>query len=273
VGRGPPGDRRETRRGRTLPPAYDGPMPVEPHATVLRAPAPATTGPSVPQLPAAALWDMDGTLVDTEPCWMAAEEGLVREFGGTWGPDAAQSMVGLALLDSAAVLAAHGVDLPLPEIVERMLDSVVDAVEDGLVWQPGALDLLAALGAAGVPCALVTMSYGRFADAVLARMPAGAFDVVVTGDRVTLGKPHPEPYLLAADLLGVDVTRCVAIEDSIPGVGSALASGARTLAVEHMVALDDHPGMSRADSLVDVDLAVLARIAAGDVLDLRAPTA
>jgi len=108
---------------------------------------------------------------------------------------------------------------------------------------------------------------------VLARMPGGAFDVVVTGDRVTLGKPHPEPYLLAADLLGVDVTRCVAIEDSIPGVGSALASGARTLAVEHMVALDDHPGMSRADSLVDVDLAVLARIAAGDVLDLRAPTA
>lgn len=248
-------------------------MPAEPPATVLRAPVAAPAMPVGPVLPAAVLWDMDGTLVDTEPCWMAAEEGLVRAFGGTWGPQAAQSMVGLALLDGAAVLAAHGVDLPLPEIVERMLDSVVDAVGDGLVWQPGALDLLAALGAAGVPCALVTMSYGRFADAVLARMPSGAFDAVVTGDQVTLGKPHPEPYLLAADQLGVDVTRCVAIEDSIPGVGSALASGARTLAVEHMVALDDRIGMSRADSLADVDLVLLSRIAAGEVLDLRMPTA
>lgn len=224
-------------------------------------------------LPAAVLWDMDGTLVDTEPCWMAAEEGLVREFGGTWGPQDAQSMVGLALLDSAAVLAAHGVDLPLPEIVERMLDYVIEAVGNGVIWQPGALELLAALRTAGVPCALVTMSYGRFADAVLARMPAGAFDAVVTGDRVTQGKPHPESYLLAARLLGVDVTRCVAIEDSIPGVGSALASGARTLAVEHMVAVDDHDAMSRADTLADVGLAELVRIAAGDVLDLRAPTA
>lgn len=249
-------------------------MPAEPPATVQRPTAPAasrpvTTGTAPPE---AVLWDMDGTLVDTEPCWMAAEEGLVREFGGTWGADDAQSMVGLALLDSAAVLAAHGVDLPLPEIVDRMLDSVVEAVGTGLVWQPGALDLLAGLGAAGVPCALVTMSYGRFADAVLAQMPAGAFDVVVTGEQVVQGKPHPEPYLTAAERLGVDVTRCVAIEDSVPGVGSAVASGARTLAVEHMVAVDDRPGLSRADSLMDVDLGVLGRIAGGEVLDLRAPT-
>jgi len=230
--------------------------------------------PSVerPVLPAAVLWDMDGTLVDTEPCWMAAEERLVHRFGGTWTQADAEAMVGLALLDGAQVLAAHGVDLPAEQIVELLLDSVVEAVAEGPIWRPGVLELLAALGDAGVPCALVTMSYRRFAEAVTAQMPVGAFAVVVTGEQVTHGKPHPEAYLLAARLLGVEVSRCVAIEDSVPGVGSAVASGARTLAVEHIVAVDDRPGLSRADSLTDVGLAELGRIAAGEVLDLRTPT-
>ncbi|HWS58715.1 MAG TPA: HAD family phosphatase [Actinotalea sp.] len=235
-------------------------------------PAPTAASARSPRLPEAVLWDMDGTLVDTEPCWMAAETTLVRRFGGAWTSSDAQAMIGLPLLEGAAVLAAHGVDLPLPEIVERLLDSVVEAVAADLTWQPGALRLLEALGAAGVPCALVTMSYGRFADAVLDRIPQGAFDVVVTGDQVTHGKPHPEPYLRAAELLGVDVTRCVAIEDSVPGVGSAVAAGARTLVVEHVVPVADRPGMSRAGSLADVGLEEITRIARGEVLDLRERT-
>lgn len=221
-------------------------------------------------LPAAVLWDMDGTLVDTEPCWGTAEGILVAEFGGTWTDELALSMVGLPLLDGAAVLAQHGVDLPHPVIVERLLDIVVAEVAAGQEWQPGAVELLAALRGAGVPCALVTMSYKRFSDAVLSGLPTGSFDVVVTGEQVTHGKPHPEPYLTAAALLGVEVTRCVAIEDSVPGVGSAVASGARTLAIEHMVPVPDLAGLSRADSLADIGLVEIARIGAGEVLDLRA---
>lgn len=221
-------------------------------------------------LPAAVLWDMDGTLVDTEPCWLVAEGDLVAEFGGVWTPQDAMAMVGLPLPDAAAVLHAHGVDLPLPQIVERLLDSVVEAISGRMPWQPGALELLDALRDAGVPCALVTMSYRRFAEAVLSGAPDGAFTVVVTGDEVTHGKPHPEPYQLAARLLGVDVTRCVAIEDSPPGIGSALAAGARTLGVEHIVPVEARPGLSRAASLAGIGLDEVRRIAAGEVLDLLA---
>lgn len=218
-------------------------------------------------LPAAVLWDMDGTLVDTEPGWMAAERMLVEQHGGTWTREEAEAMVGLPLTEGAARLQAAGVALPVPEIVERMLDHVVATLDEHADWQPGARELLLALRDAGVPCALVTMSYRRLAEAVLASAPAGAFAVLVTGDEVTHGKPHPEPYLTAATALGVDIAECVAIEDSPPGIGSALAAGARTLGVQHIVPVEARPGLSRVDSLAGVTLADLARLRAGEVID------
>ena len=223
-------------------------------------------------LPAAVLWDMDGTLVDTEPSWMAAETALVTEFGLDWGPEDAEGMIGLPLVAAAEVLRGRGVALPADEIVDRLLGSVVADVRVSVPWQPGAVELLAALRAAGVPCALVTMSYRALTDAVLAGAP-GAFDVVVPGDEVTHGKPHPEPYLVAAERLGVDVRACVALEDSPPGVASALAAGARTIGVQHIVPVRPQPGLSRVDTLERVDLDLLRRVRAGDVVDLLPSTA
>ena len=227
--------------------------------------------PPMSGLPAAVLWDMDGTLVDTEPAWMGAESRLVEEFGGTWTADDALRLIGMPLLPAAQILQDHGVDLPVEVIGERMVDGVVAAVGRHLDWQPGALELLAELRAARVPCALVTMSYRRFAEAVLVHSPAGAFDAVVTGDEVSHSKPHPEAYLRAAELLGVDIRRCVAIEDSPPGLASALAAGARTLGVQHIAVVEPRPGLSRVASLADVHLADLVRIVRGDVLDRLSP--
>lgn len=221
-------------------------------------------------LPAAVLWDMDGTLVDTEPAWMQAEADLVTEHGLTWTAQDAAQMIGLPLLAAADVLIAHGVDLPAEQIVDRLLGQVVAHVRDDVPWQPGALELLSALRAEGVPCALVTMSYRALTDAVLAGAPDGSFAVVVPGDEVTHGKPHPEPFLTAADRLGVDVRQCVALEDSPPGIGSALASGARTIGVRHIVDVPPRPGLSRVDSLEQVDLGVLARVLGGETVDLLA---
>lgn len=218
-------------------------------------------------LPAAVLWDMDGTLVDTEPCWLAAERSLVEAHGGTWTPQDALALVGLPLERSAEVLQGYGVALPVDEIVERLLDTVIAMVAEHATWQPGARELLVSLRDAGVPCALVTMSYRRFAERVLDGAPEGVFDVVVVGDEVERGKPDPEPYLTAAARLGVAITDCVAVEDSRPGVASALASGARTLGVQHIVPVERQPGLSRVASLADVGLAELARIRAGEVID------
>jgi HAD superfamily hydrolase (TIGR01509 family) len=188
------------------------------------------------RLPAAVLWDMDGTLVDTEPYWVEVEQKLVESHGGVWTREDAMQLVGNDLIESGRYLREHGgVDLPPEEIVEILLDGVVAHIERSVPWRPGARELLAALRAAEMPCALVTMSYERFVAPVLAELPKGSFDVVVTGDAVSRGKPHPEPYLHAARLLGVEPADCVAIEDSNTGARSAEAAGCLVLVVENHV--------------------------------------
>jgi HAD superfamily hydrolase (TIGR01509 family) len=210
-------------------------------------------------VPAAVLWDMDGTLVDTEPYWIEVEYALVEEHGGTWTHADALELVGNDLLVSAAYLRDHGsVDLAPGVIVERLLDGVVERIHERVPWRPGAVDLLARLGAAGVPCALVTMSYERFVAPVLAALPPGTFSTVVTGDAVTIGKPHPEPYLTAAAILGVDPRACLAIEDSNTGAKSAEAAGCTVLVVpNHVPVLEGERRVFR-DTLVGLDTAALS---------------
>ncbi len=193
------------------------------------------------RLPAAVLWDMDGTLVDTEPYWIACEVDLVERCGGTWSLEQAYSLVGQDLLTSARVIARKGgVPLPAEEIVEVLLDGVVARVGGHVPWRPGALELLESLVAAGVPNALVTMSYRRLAEVVVGALPAGRFAVLVTGDEVSRGKPYPDPYLEAARRLGVTPGRCVAIEDSPNGIASARAAAVPLVAVQHLVPLAEH---------------------------------
>jgi HAD superfamily hydrolase (TIGR01509 family) len=196
-----------------------------------------------PALPAAVLWDMDGTLVDTEPYWIECEYALVESFGGTWTDQHAHALVGGDLIVSARYIAEHGpVPLPPEEIVERLLAGVVERVLRHVPWRPGAQDLLAELRSLDVPCALVTMSWRRLAQAVVDALPPGTFAAVVPGDEVDRPKPFADPYLRAAALLGADPRHCVAIEDSPTGVASAEAAGVPVLAVEHLVTLVPGPG-------------------------------
>ena len=213
------------------------------------------------QLPAAVLWDMDGTLVDTEPYWIACEHQLVEEYDGTWTSADAHSIVGFDLIDAAIALRDRGgVQLEPTQIVEYLLDGVIARVAIDLPWRPGSPELLAACRAAGIPCALVTMSWRRLADAVIASAPPGSFAASITGDEVAHGKPDPEPYAAAAAALGVQPSRCVAIEDSPTGVASAIAAGCATLGVPHVVPLAPAAGLTIAASLADVALADLTAL-------------
>lgn len=196
-----------------------------------RTPVPLNLSPVTDLLPAAVLWDMDGTLVDTEPYWLTAEAELVESFDGTWTQEDGLTLVGSGLWRTASVLQHRGVDLTEDEIVQRLTDRVMEQIEGGVPWRPGALELLADLHDAGIPTALVTMSIRRMADHVSSFLPFAGFDQIVAGDSVTHSKPHPEPYLRGAELLGVDAVDCVAIEDSTTGLASALAAGAVAVGV------------------------------------------
>jgi HAD superfamily hydrolase (TIGR01509 family) len=198
----------------------------------------------------AVLWDMDGTLVDTEPYWIEVEHGMAAKYGGEWTDADAMQMVGNNLVDSGRYMQQRwGVDLTPEQIVEELLDGVVDKVQSDVPWRPGARELLGALAADGVKCALVTMSYERFVAPILRQLPPETFRVVVTGDQVEFGKPHPEPYLTAAAALGVEPGDCVAIEDSNTGAKSAEAAGCTVLVVQHHVPVLEGPRRIFRDSL------------------------
>jgi HAD superfamily hydrolase (TIGR01509 family) len=192
---------------------------------------------------AAVLFDMDGTVVDTEPYWIQAEAELVQQHGGTWRHEDALGIIGFGLWESAKVLQRHGVDLEADEIVATLTSRVQEMIDErGLPWRPGAQELLRELKDHGVRTALVTMSIRRMAEQIVATIPFPAFDLLVTGDEVDEPKPHPDPYLTAVRLLGVEAGHCVAIEDSINGLASAVAAGTIAVGVPHMIAIPEGEG-------------------------------
>jgi HAD superfamily hydrolase (TIGR01509 family) len=213
---------------------------------------------------AAVLFDMDGTLVDSEKLWDVALHELARAYGGALSQPARQAMVGQDSLTSMAILHT---DLGQPERdpvagAAWLENRVGELFADGLRWRPGARELLEATRAAGIPTALVTSTVRRLVDIALPWLGAGNFNVVVCGDEVTATKPDPAPYLAAATLLGVPIGRCVAVEDSPTGVSSALAAGAAVLAVPSETPVEPADGVHILDSLTGVDIDLLAGLSA-----------
>ncbi|WP_268788632.1 HAD family hydrolase [Nocardioides sp. Soil805] len=211
--------------------------------------------------PAAVLWDMDGTLVDTEPYWIETEYAMAAKYGGTWSQEHALNLVGNALLDSGVYIREHmGIDRTPQEIVDELLDGVVERVRREVPWRPGGRELLADLRAHDVPCALVTMSWMRFVEPILEHLPQDTFGTVVTGDRVEFGKPHPEPYLKAAADLGVEPGKCVAVEDSNTGAKSAESAGCLVLCVPNHVPILEGQRRVFVETLAGLDTASLTAL-------------
>lgn len=193
---------------------------------------------AVRRRPAAVLWDMDGTIVDTESHWIAAADEIARAHGLEPSAEALAALVGTSLIDGVELMRAWGVDAPASELIDRHLELAMrNTAAGGLTWRPGAVEMLSALRADGIPLALVTMSYREYAGEIIAALPDGTFDVIVTGDAVERGKPHPDAYVRAAELLEIDVRDCVVIEDSLIGLAAARAAGAHVIGVPHHIAI------------------------------------
>lgn len=182
--------------------------------------------------PAAILFDHDGTLVDTEPVWAAAKVALTAEFGGTWTEQDTLDCLGLSMQFTLDRLRERGVNLPDEEINERLVAKVHDALaQQPVEFLPGIERFLSEVREAQIPAAVVTNATTSVARRTADAAPEGTFSVIIGNDETTHPKPNPQPYLLAAERLGVDPTQCVAIEDSPSGVRSATAAGMRVIVV------------------------------------------
>jgi HAD superfamily hydrolase (TIGR01509 family) len=210
-----------------------GPAPVPPHAAVL--------------------FDMDGLLIDSEPLWLAAETDVMARLGAGWTEADQMALLGGSLNKTVRYLLAKAIRPRPPEVVaDWLMSGIEDRVRrDGVPLRPGARAVLSAVAAAGLPYALVTSSERSFMNAVLDRTGL-RFDVTVCADDVSATKPDPEPYLLAAKLLGADPARCAALEDSPNGVASAEAAGCQVFAVPSLLPIPAAPGRTVVRSLLDV---------------------
>jgi len=195
-------------------------------------------------LPGAVLFDMDGTLIDSEPLWLQAEHEIMAELGGEWTDADQAALLGGPLERAVAYMVERAGGGHEQEVVmDRLLEIMENLLRTTpLVWQPGAQAMLADARRLGIPTALVSASWTRLIDAVSERIESDlgqiAFDIVVAGDHVEQSKPHPEPYLTAAKALGTDVAHCMVLEDSPPGVASGVAAGCRVVAIPHVAKIN-----------------------------------
>lgn len=211
---------------------------------------------------AAVLFDMDGTLVDSEPVWDDALRELARWLGGELSMSARRATVGTNVAVSVQIVHADvgRLDADPGLSGERLIAGAAERFAAGLRWRPGARDLVEAVRAAGIPTALVTNTERPLVRIAFGALVDELFDVSVCGDEVRRPKPDPEPYLTAADLLGVATAETVAIEDSATGAASAEAAGCVVLVVPAEVPVPASPRRTVVASLADVGVADLARL-------------
>jgi HAD superfamily hydrolase (TIGR01509 family) len=205
------------------------------------------------------LFDMDGTLVDSEKVWDVSLADTAAWLGGALSAHTRESMVGSNMARSVAMMHADlGIEADPETSAAFLTERTAELFSGPLPWRPGAQDLLEAVTAAGLPMALVTATHRRLTILALNTIGGHRFQAIVCGDEVQHGKPHPEPYLRAAALLGVAPADCLVIEDSILGVTAGEAAGCSVLGVPSEVPLPAGPNRTIRDTLVGLTITGLA---------------
>lgn len=218
--------------------------------------------------PDAVLWDMDGTLIDSERAWLEAAEAVAAASGVALRRHDLDRLVGASMSTTAEVLGAAGVSGAPETVIADLTDRVRRSLVADLVFRPGALALAAQVHAAGIPQAIVSMSRRAIVDHVAAASPVPMS--FVAGDDVVCGKPHPEAYLTAAARLGVAIDRCIVLEDSATGLAAGVASGAVAIAVPLYLPVDASAAAALWDDLEGRTLADLRRLEPPSAVSTRA---
>ena len=190
------------------------------------------------------LFDMDGTLIDSEPLWHRHEEELMASFDYIWLEEDQRYCLGGPLSKVGRYMYEKVGHRETPEFfTDELIRRVENDLRNGVLFMPGALELAESIHEAGVALALVSASPRNLMDAALegvamsSRYGRELFSLSISANDVVKTKPDPEGYVSAAIQLGVDIQQCLALEDSLTGIHSATASGARTIAIPHYITI------------------------------------
>ena len=209
----------------------------------------------------AVFFDMDGTLVNTEPYWLEAEKSLMDEFGAEWTLEDQAYCLGGPLSKMANYMWEKSGRSGAPEYFEaECVKRVAALFSQGVNFMPGAFELLEELYALEIPMALVSASPRILVESTAAMLKKEYFVTTIGSEDVTQTKPSPEGYLLAAQRLNVQIERSLIFEDSHTGIAAAQASGAGVIAIPHLNAIAEEGRTRTVNSLSGMNVADIARL-------------
>jgi HAD superfamily hydrolase (TIGR01509 family) len=188
----------------------------------------------------AVIFDLDGLLIDSERIYLRAWMGGAAKVGFDLSVSFYAEIVGMPYQDCLQrVSDEFGPTFPVDDFVSASNEIRLELLEDGMPLKPGAVELLDHLAELEIICALASSSRREYVAAHLETLAVSEyFQAVVTRSEVARGKPHPDPYLAAADKIGVDPKNCLALEDSRHGITSAVAAGMDVIMVPDLVVPD-----------------------------------
>ena len=213
----------------------------------------------------AVLWDMDGTLIDSEPLWIEQERQLMESIGAKWTDEDAIYCVGgpMARVDAYMRSKLPSADLdrfaPLA-LTNQLLQRMEDRLSQDIPFTPGAFELVNEMKSVNLPLALVSASSRPLMNAALKSIGSQLFDITISDNDVERSKPDPEGYVKAAASLDVDISRSLIIEDSITGMTAAIASGAFVLGLPHVAELPHGPKVIHHPTLENLTMRDIANL-------------
>ncbi len=183
----------------------------------------------------AAFFDMDGLFLDSEPQWHESQQEICARYSYLWDDDDQRICIGGPLSrvgDYISDICAH--DMSGAQVVEELTQMMLVKLSAKAILMPGAYDAVERVRQQ-MPVALVSASPRILMDAALTTLPKDFFQFSISADDVERTKPFPDPYLKAAERMGVTPDSCVVFEDSLTGIASAKSAGCSVVAVPHYV--------------------------------------
>jgi HAD superfamily hydrolase (TIGR01509 family) len=203
----------------------------------------------------AILFDMDGLFIDSEPDWHAAETEMMQGYGYDWQPSDQLQCLGGPLSRVTEYMSSCLNGTVEPEVLgKEIIDEMKTRLSSATKYMRGSIEFSKLVSLAQIPQALVSASPRVLVDAVVSNLSQNYFKETVAAGDIERTKPFPDPYLHAAKLLGVDISKCLIFEDSQTGITAATASGAFVVAIPHFIEVIESERLKRIESFDGLSL-------------------